>query len=400
MHQFVVDGRGNLFVNVGSASNACEAQMGEKPAMGHAPCAEVLTRAGIWRFDAGRPGQRFTPEARYATGIRNISGMRIDPSGALVVSQHGRDLLRQNWPKFFSVEQGAELPAEELLRVEQGDDFGWPTCYFDGKRGALMLAPEYGGDGKTIGACAGKKPPVATYPAHWAPNDLLFYAGKQFPGGYRDGVFLAFHGSWNRAPLPQAGFRVVFQPLRDGKASGEPVLFADGFAGAATPGRAARRPAGLAEGPDGALYVSDDNRGRIWRITYTGAADAPVRAAPRARYGQVKAATAARLTPPSGYSEQEAALGMRIFNGQEGGGTCSGCHGANAKGGTMGPPLATGKWLWTNGSPEAIAGIVRKGVASPRKYGAGMPPLGGADLSESDVRALSAYVWAVSHRMD
>jgi hypothetical protein len=146
-------------------------------------------------------------------------------------------------------------------------------------RSTAKQTPEYGGDGgKTAGVCADRRGPVATFPGHWAPNDLAIYHGTQFPAGYRSGAFIAFHGSWNRAPLPQQGYNVVFQPLADGKASGPFVVFADGFAGAdRDPGKAAFRPTGLAEGPDGALYVTDDVHGRIWRITYNGDGSWPQR---------------------------------------------------------------------------------------------------------------------------
>jgi glucose/arabinose dehydrogenase len=102
---------------------------------------------------------------------------------------------------------------------------------------------------------------------------LLFYTGSQFPEKYKNGAFIAFHGSWNRAPEPQAGFFVVFVPMKDGKPDGEWEVFADGFAGSTekkASGRVDYRPCGLAQGPDGALYVSDDNKGNIWKITYNG----------------------------------------------------------------------------------------------------------------------------------
>src|SRR5690349_518404 len=125
--------------------------------------------------------------------------------------------------------------------------------------------------GKTIGVCAEKKAPIASFPAHWAPNDLVLYGAEQFPAAYRDGAFIAFHGSWNRAPFPQGGYNVVFQPLKDGKFSGKFVVFADGFAGAdKEPGKAEHRPSGVAVGPDGSLYISDDQNGRIWRVTFAG----------------------------------------------------------------------------------------------------------------------------------
>ena len=242
----------------------------------------------------------FSPAERYATGIRNGEGFAFDAAGRLYRTQHGRDQLSQNWPKLYTVEQGAELPAEELVELKQGGDYGWPECYYDQNQKKLVLAPEYGGDGgKTVGVCAEKQAPVAAFPGHWAPNDLLIYNGTQFPEAYRGGAFIAFHGSWNRAPREQAGYNVVFQPLADGKAAGNYVVFADGFAGAhKDPGRAAFRPSGLAMGPDGALYIGDDVHGRIWRVTYRGdAATAQLAAAPAPAVARPQAA---RPLPPEG----------------------------------------------------------------------------------------------------
>ena len=271
----LLDGRGALYVNVGSQSNACQQTDRQTGSPGADPCTELETRAGIWRFSAGRAGQAFTPAARYATGIRNAMGLAVDPrDGAMYATQHGRDQLFQNWPQRFTAQQSAELPAEELVRVRQGSDFGWPYCYYDPTQRKLVLAPEYGGDGKQVGRCAEKQAPVAAFPGHWAPMSAAFYTGRQFPARYRDGVFVAFHGSWNRAPLPQAGFNVTFVPMRAGQPAGASERFADGFAGAqrlANPGAAKHRPVGLAAAPDGGLYVTDDVGGRIWKIVYTGA---------------------------------------------------------------------------------------------------------------------------------
>ncbi len=135
-----------------------------------------------------------------------------------------------------------------------------------------MLAPEYGGDGKSVGRCAGATLPVIGFPGHWGPNGLLFYHGPMFPSRYRGGAFIAFHGSWNRSPMPQAGYKVVFVPGPPAGFRPGYETFADGFAGGdLDPGGATHRPAGLAQGPDGALYITDDQRGRVWRVTWEAA---------------------------------------------------------------------------------------------------------------------------------
>ena len=134
-----------------------------------------------------------------------------------------------------------------------------------------ILAPEYGGDAKTQGRCEGMDKPVMSFPAHLAPNGLLFYTGNAFPEKYKNGAFVAMHGSWNRAPLPQKGFFVAFVPFKDGKPNGDWEIFADNFAdnSVVMAGRDAKyRPCGLAQGPDGSLYVTDDTKGTIWKINY------------------------------------------------------------------------------------------------------------------------------------
>jgi glucose/arabinose dehydrogenase/mono/diheme cytochrome c family protein len=414
MHPFVIDAKGNLFVDMGSATNSCQAANRMPLSPGHNPCAELETRAGVWRYDANKTGQTFSPAERYATGIRNGEGFGFDATGQLYVTQHGRDQLSQNWPKLYTVDQGAELPAEELLELKKGGDYGWPECYYDQQQKKLVLAPEYGGNGgKMVGVCADKLAPVAAFPGHWAPNDMLIYTGTQFPKPYRDGAFIAFHGSWNRAPRAQGGYNVVFQPLADGKAAGDYVVFADGFAGAhKDPGRAAFRPGGLAVGPDGSLYITDDIHGRIWRVTYQGdAATARVAAAPSPTTASPSGgaavppegthADAGRTTPnlpvPPGATRDQVALGDRIFHGEAGNGTCSGCHGSDARGTSVGPDLTSGKWVWGDGSLAAITKTVTEGVSHPRNYTGTMPPKGGAQLSDADTAAVAAYVWATSH---
>jgi glucose/arabinose dehydrogenase/mono/diheme cytochrome c family protein len=416
MHPFRIDAQGGLYVDLGSATNACQSANRMPNSPGIQPCTELETRAGIWRYDANRTGQQFSPAERFVTGLRNGEGIAFDSAGRMFATQHGRDQLREDWPRLYKPEQGANEPAEELVQLERGADYGWPSCYYDLTQNKLVLAPEYGGDGgKAVGPCAGKRAPVAAFPAHWAPNDLLLYSGHQFPGAYQGGAFIAFHGSWNRAPFPQGGYNVVFQPLADGKASGPYVVFADGFAGAIKePGQAAHRPSGLALGPDGALYISDDQHGRIWRVTYHGPATVGLAAAaapssrpdnsgpgaavpPEGIHPDAGAQTVALPTPPGATAEQ-VALGSRIYDGQVASAPCAGCHGTNAKGSPVGPDLTSGKWLWGDGSLPAIAHIIAVGVPKPKEYGAPMPPKGGAELSDSQVSAVAAYVWALSHR--
>ena len=410
MHPFKIDAQGALYVDLGSATNACQRQNRIPNSPGIQPCTELETRAGIWRYDANRTGQQFSPAERFATGLRNGEGIAFDAAGRIFATQHGRDQLRENWSALYTAEQGANEPAEELVQLERGADFGWPYCYFDLSQQKLVLAPEYGGDGgKAIGPCAGKRAPVAAFPAHWAPNDLAIYDGQQFPAPYRGGAFIAFHGSWNRAPAPQGGYNVVFQPLADGKATGNYVVFADGFAGASKePGRAAHRPSGLAVGPDGALYVSDDQRGRIWRIVFRGGtAVTAIAPAPAPAGGSASTAAAgppegvhpdagsqiASLPVPAGATPADVALGSRIY----GAGTCAGCHGSDAKGTPLGPDLTGAKWLWGDGSVQSIAKIITDGVPNPKEFRSPMPPMGGTQLSASEVSAVADYIWALGH---
>ena len=408
MHPFVIDPKGNLYVDLGSATNSCQVDNRKTGSLGIDPCVEQETRGGTWRYDANKTGQTFSPAERFVTGVRNGEGLSIDAEGRLYATQHGRDQLSQHFPALYKAAQAAELPAEEVVQEEQGDDFGWPRCYFDGNQKKLVLAPEYGGDGgKAVGVCAEKKPPVAFFPAHWAPNDLLVYTGKAFPTAYQGGLFVAFHGSWNRAPAPQGGYNVVFQPMKNGKAEGDFVVFADGFAGAIKePVRAAFRPGGLALAPDGALFIADDQKGRIWRVTYHGGADATVAAAPAPK---VVAAAAvgelpdvSKLPVPDGATRDQVVLGEKIFHGQLRDGTCTGCHGSDAKGTAQGPSLVSGNFVQGaggqgDGSYAGITKTITQGVPKPRNFSDAMPPKGGAPLSDADVAAVAAYVWAISH---
>jgi glucose/arabinose dehydrogenase/mono/diheme cytochrome c family protein len=435
MHPFAIDSSGAMYVDLGSATNACQIKNRIALSPGHRPCTELRTRGGIWRYDAKRTGQHFSPSERYITGLRNGEGIAVDSSGhAIYATQHGRDQLAENWPKRYPPVQGQNLPAEELVRLERGADYGWPECYFDSAQAKLVLAPEYGGDGgKAVGPCATKREPAAYFPAHWAPNDLLLYSGGQFPSRYRGGAFIPFHGSWNRAPGPQGGYNVVFVPFANGKPTGKYEVFANGFAGAnRDPGQAAHRPSGLAVGPDGALYVSDDAHGRIWLIAYTGGSplargpstpgqrtpapgggttapaqpaepigapegthpDAGVR--PGGAPSPAPAAEKSAATIP-GVTPAMIALGDSVYHGQVAGATCAGCHGANAKGTPLAPDLTDSKWIWGDGSLAGISKIIRQGVPAPKEHTGVMPPMGGAQLTPAQLAAVGAYVYSLSH---
>ena len=266
------DTAGNLYVNIGAPSNACQVNDRTPGSPGIDPCPLLENYGGIWRFRDDIPNQTQAKDGfRFATGLRNCVAIEWNTAvNSLYVVQHGRDQLNL-FPKLYSNEDNAELPAEEFFLLEEGDDCGWPYCYFDGRKGKKVLSPEYGGNGDSIGRCAEKKDPFMTFPAHTAPNDLIFYSSDQFPDHYRQGAFIAFHGSWNRAPLVQEGYYVVFVPFDHRLPAGDWEIFANDFAGKGpvkNPGDAVHRPMGLAQGPDGSLYVSDSEKGTVWRIFY------------------------------------------------------------------------------------------------------------------------------------
>jgi len=269
---FAINDRGEMFVNVGSYSNACQEEKRTKGSKGVDPCIELETRAGIWKFSATELGQEQTLDRRYATGIRNAVAITWDENTqSLYAMQHGRDDLHRFWPDLFTEEQNVELPSEEFLQVSEGDDFGWPYCYYDHTQQKRFLNPEYGGDGMKVERCSEAKSPLLGFPGHWGPNDILIYRGSHFPEKYHQGAFIAFHGSWNRLGHSQAGYKVVFVPMANGKVTGDYEVFVDGFAGTDSieaPGAATYRPCGLAEGPDGTLYICDSAKGRIWRVVH------------------------------------------------------------------------------------------------------------------------------------
>ena len=269
----VFDGAGNMYVGIGAPSNACQEQMRSPGSPGLQPCPQLDLTGGIWQFDADTPGQTHGQDGvRFASGIRNPFALDWHgQSGRVLFAQHGRDDLYRLFPDYYTVEDNRDLPAEILAFASAGDDFGWPYTYWDGIESVRRLAPEYGGDGVKQPEVTYPDPLVA-FPAHWGPNDLVVYDATSFPEAFHGGAFVAFHGSWNRAPFEQEGYNVAFVPLTEaGEVAGDWAPFADGFVGTAgisTDGRADHRPTGLAVGPDGALYISDSRQGWIWRIVH------------------------------------------------------------------------------------------------------------------------------------
>jgi glucose/arabinose dehydrogenase len=224
---FLPDGR--MVVSIGSSCNVCE--------------ESDPRRAAVVIYQ----GPQATGGRVFAQGLRNAVGLAVHPaSGELWATNNGRDML------------GDDLPPEALYVLRDGQDYGWPRCH-----NGTIEDPDFGGPG----SCRGVAMPVLDMQAHSAPLGLAFYTGTAFPAEYHGDLFIAFHGSWNRS-VP-TGYKVVRLPLQGSQPRGPLVDFATGWLDKAS-GRASGRPVGLAVGPDGALYVSDDKGGMIYRISYHG----------------------------------------------------------------------------------------------------------------------------------
>ncbi len=254
-----VDHSGNIYVNVGSYSNSCLFDSGTMRAP--MPCPLLDSVGGIWQFKTNKLNQQYQDGIRYATGFKNIVGLDWNSAtNSLFIMHHGRDGLHDLYPAIYTEVQSGLLPAETMYEVHKGSDGGWPYVYYDQYQHKKIVSPEYGGDGKKEGGAKALDPTVA-FPAHLGPNGLLFYTGKAFPGRYKNGAFIAFH---SKSPELQKGYLVAFVPFKKGKPSGEWEIFADGFAAA----DGQHKPCGLAQAPDGSMYVADDAKGTIYRISF------------------------------------------------------------------------------------------------------------------------------------
>lgn len=383
----MMDKEGNMYIPIGCPSNSCQEQDRQKGSMGMQGCPLLENSGGVWLFKNDKKDQTYADGIRYATGLRNVVAVDWNyQANKLFVMQHGRDQLNFIFPDLFTAKDNAELPAECMYALNKNDNAGWPFIYYDRFQKKKIVAPEYGGDGKKEGS-AEYIDPAAAYPAHMAPNGLLFYTGNQFPEKYKNGAFIAFHGSWNRAPEPQAGYFVVFQPFKNGMPNGDWEVFADNFSGApekTASGKADHRPCGLAQGPDGSLYVTDDKNGTIFKISYNKneaiAKKATVKAVPakqtvaakKTTTGTAPAKTVASVKPVVKTSPALTA-GKTVYMQN-----CAACHQVDGGGvSDLNPPLT--KTSYVLGDKNRLINVVLKGLSQQpvdgEKYSNAMPPL-------------------------
>lgn len=389
------DNEGNIYVPFGSPGDVCQEENRKPGSPGQDPCPQLEFHGGIWKFDANKLNQTQEDGQMYATGIRSVVAMDWNQEdNTLYVVQHGRDNLNRSWPELYNTWQSALLPAEEFLRVKEGTDAGWPYYYYDQMQDKKLLNPEYGGDGKKEGKGQEFEQPLIGFPGHFAPNDLFFYTGDQFPERYKQGAFIAFHGSTIRAPYPQGGYFVGFVPFENGAPSGPWEVFADGFAGIDTivnTGDAAARPMGIAMGPDGSLYISESVKGKIWRIMYKGDRD-EFGTAQLAKMEQRKINQPNIRTPHEIDDNLERGIleaGAQVYNFY-----CGSCHQRDGKGdGTRYPPLDGSEWV--TGDKKRLIDVVINGLEGPITvkgvgYNGLMPPH--SFLTDEQVASVLTYI--------
>lgn len=276
------DDKGGLYVGVGSGGNTCVIGSGPTAKVAD-PCTELATRGGVWRFDASKTGQAFPADGeRFATGVRDMQSLDWNAADrSLYNAMQGRNGITNAGPKLYTNDDNEKGVGEEMHRIVHGANLGWPYTHFDPRTMKRMKAPEYGGKPGDVVTDNAYSAPVAAFPPHSSPLDLAFYNGKAFPAAYRGGAFVAFHGG-SDGDRTQNGYNVWFVPAPPAKGFAKPVVFADGFAGSEhRPKTAEFRPSAVAVAPNGALYVMESEKGRIWRIDYVGAAKAGTKIAQR-----------------------------------------------------------------------------------------------------------------------
>jgi glucose/arabinose dehydrogenase/cytochrome c553 len=383
----MMDKEGNMYIPIGCPLNSCQQQDRQQGSMGIPGCPLLEVTGGVWMFKRDKKDQTYADGVRYATGLRNVVAVDWNyEANTLFVMQHGRDQLNTIFPALYTDKQNAELPAECMYALHNGDNAGWPYMYYDPFQKKKIVSPEYGGDGKKETDSVFINP-AAAYPAHMAPNGLLFYTGGQFPAKYKNGAFIAFHGSWNRSPEPQKGYFVVFQPFENGKPDGDWEVFADNFSGSpeqTASGRAEHRPCGLAQGPDGSLYVTDDVKGTIFKITYNKAdALKPNKSANSSGLiAKTNITNAATAKTPLNITAGSAVYAQ----------TCLTCHQRDG-GGTsnMTPPLRT---AYVNGDKSRLITIVLQGLKEQEiegeHYSNVMPPF--KQLTNKQIADVLTYI--------
>lgn len=388
------DNDGNMYIPFGAPSDCCQVNDRSPFSPGINPCPLLDLRGGIWKFDANKPNQFQRDGEKFATGLRSIVTVAWNQQDShLYTMMHGRDYMHATWPQYYSEWEGAVLPAEEFLRLKQDDNAGWPYAYYDQIRGKMMQNPEYGGDGKMEAKDTSYTLPLIGFMAHFAPNDLLFYTGDQFPEHYKHGAFFAFHGSTSSAPYPQSGYFVAFVPFANGSPSGPWEVFADGFAGVDTvrnTSDAAYRPMGLSQGPDGSLYISDSEKGKIWRIMYKGDKKSFGKKS-LASMDELKLTALSIKTPDSIKDNLDKTVytaAGKLYNAY-----CGICHGRDGMGTGRFPPLKGSEWIAE--SKELPISVVLNGLegdvmVAGKSYSNRMPALG--LLDDQQVAEILTYV--------
>ncbi len=414
---FAFDDQGQMLVEIGSPYNVYSKPDRQLGAKGMDATEFQKTFGGFWRFDPNKLNQTQADGVRFSTGHRHALSLSWHPtSKAFFMVQMGRDNLNVVNPVHYDALDNAERVSEVMHVIRDGSNFGWPTSYWDPIKSARMLAPEFGGDNfKRVDPDPFDKPVVA-FPGHWAPLQMTLYNGTQFPEVYRNGMFVAFHGSWNRAPRSQAGYVVAFVPFDEkGMPRGTYEVFANGFAGKdefVNTREARFRPCGVAVGPDGSLYITETEKGRIWRVIYTGETSTPSAASARRAETPAPAATSANTGAGSGSGSStgsgtgrgtgtagatpaatavDTSRGAQVYQQ-----ACALCHMPDGNGVSGMHPALVGSPIVT-GDPTTLIRVILHGSAKALpeanrpKYSTQMPPFATA-MNDADIADALTYI--------